>query len=320
MSMETIVKISAEMSQSIEQAFKDKMAKEYKLTYTDYRDHYEDNPQLIQKCLNKRCTDPLDESIYYWPVYEEASNVIENLKTEIIADKALSNLHDYVEDWISVTDNHDTIRYLVEERDISEPITEMVERTELRARATLYTNYDCLMHNYDMGNTYRYDEYFKDIVDVLYLNPALVKKTFNEKGIHTKGRWPDLSYRNGKEAVLYHELADEMLNQSCYGLLTFLGMLPISELHKNGFDDYTHILIPEGNLCGMFGHWQGGGSLLEMKLQRDLIIPVNRPRKTEHDTCEICVDECGCVGYSIDEVYGMSRSVWGKEFSLTFKI
>lgn len=164
-----------------------------------------------------------------------------------------------------------------------------------------------------------YDEYFKDMVDLLCLNPAKVKQVFNQKDINTIGRWPDKPKRNGKEAVRYEDLADEMLNQCCYCLLTFMGLMPLTDLYQNNFGEYKTIIIPKGNNCGMFNSWNGGGSLMEMVLLRDLYIPVEFTRKTEYDRCEICVDEPRCGnGYCINEVYGLMSSAWGKEIKLIY--
>ncbi len=70
----------------------------------------------------------------------------------------------------------------------------------------------------------------------------------------------------------------------------------------------------------MFNSWNGGGSLMEMELLRDLYIPVEFTRKTEYDRCEICVDEPRCGnGYCINEVYGLMSSAWGKEIQLNYK-
>jgi hypothetical protein len=244
--------------------------------------------------------------------------VLEDLQNRLLCDSRYERLHPHIEDWLE--ENRNEMLETIEERDTSNPCKEMAGRSTIRGRVTLHTNYDCLAHNYDMNNTYRYSEYFKDITDLLCLNPRKVKETFNRKGINTIGRWPDKAKRTGKEAVSYESLADEMQNQCCYGLLTFMGMLPLAGLYENNFGEYKTIVVPKGNYCGMFNSWNGGGSLMEMKLLRDLYLPVKFLRKTQYDRSELCVDEPGCGnGYCIDEVYGLIPSAWGKEFRLIYK-
>jgi len=309
--------ITPEISQEIESAFISKMQKTYTLIYVDYRDSFNECPEIIQECLDNNSMDAVFDKVNNWyDTYSECIEIIENLKETIRADSNYASIHIYLDKWIQDIGNCDIIMGKIEERENSDPLKELIENTTLRGRATLFSNYDCLPHNFDMNNTYRYDEYVKDIIDILYLNPAIVKRTFNTHGINTQGRWPNLSYRNGKEAVEYKDLADELLNQCCYGLLTFMGMFPLMDLYESGFEEYTKVMVPEGNCCGMYNSWNGGGSLMEMKLKRDLIIPVQRKNKTKYDRCEICVDERNCQGYSINEVYGMDISVWGKEFKL----
>ncbi|MDH6310900.1 hypothetical protein M2451_004061 [Dysgonomonas sp. PFB1-18] len=313
--------ISPEISDVIKQAFLENMNKEYELVYTDYRDNYDDSGKIIQDCINNRNTEAIENN--QWEadsLYESSTIELSNLENKILSTPEYKHLHPYISRWLDREDNWTFIKNTIIDRDISAPIQKMVERSELRSRAILYTNYDCLPHNYDMGNTYCYDEYFKDIIDVLCLNPKKVKETFNKKGINTIGRWPDKRSRNGNEAVSYADLTDEILNQSCYGLLTFMGLLPIKSLYENNFEEYKSIVIPKGNNCGMFNDWNGGGSLMEMELLRDLYVPVRFSGKTEYDRFEMCVDERGCNnGYCIDEVYGLIRSAWGKEFQLIYK-
>ncbi|MDR0864900.1 MAG: hypothetical protein LBO74_08215 [Candidatus Symbiothrix sp.] len=303
------------LASAIQQAFTENLKKSYSLVFTDYKDTYEDAPEIIQQCMDENSAEPLYDNLWDAEArYEGSLYELQSLTDEILANKKYSPIHDYLDDWLE--DNREQILQYIEERDDSDPIAEMLSRTRLRGRATLYTNYDCFPSNYAMGNTYCYAEYFKDMIDVLYLNPALVKKTFNEHGIDTIGRWPNLSYRNRKEAVLYKAFANEMLNQCCFGLLTFMGMLPLTDLYHSGFQKHKKIVVPKGNFCGMFNSWNGGGSLMNMELQRDLIIPTIFPQKTKYDNCSACVDESRCNnGYCINEVYGMVRSTWRNNFT-----
>jgi len=195
----------------------------------------------------------------------------------------------------------------------------LIRRTRLRARVTQYSNYECLPSNWDMRNTYYYQDYFKDIIDNLYLNPAKVKQTFNKYGIKAAGKWTNLSYRNGKEAVEYDAFAEEVINQCCYCQFVFMGLFPLESMYMNDFKQYNKIIIPKGNSCGFFNSWHGGGSMLGIELKRDLVLPFQIPRKTSYDSFDLEVDEIGCnSGYCIDEVYGMVKSAWGKEFRLIY--
>lgn len=316
-----VTKIASQTSTAIKQAFMENMDKEYHLIYTGYRENFNHSGETIQKCLDAKSDEALYDTLWEADARREGSGyVLEEIRDRILCAAAYELLHPYIEAWLEEDDNKEAVLEAIEERDNSNPYMEMLSRSRIRARVTLYTNYDCLPHNYDMGNTYSYDGYVKDIIDVLCLNPAKVKQAFNEKGIGTTGRWPDKKNRNGKEAVRYEALSDELLNQCCYGLLTFMGLMPLAEMYSHNFAEYKTIIVPKGNNCGMFNDWNGGGSLMEMELLRDLYIPAEFPQKTEYDRSEICVDEPGCGhGYCIDEVYGLIPSVWGNEIKLIYK-
>lgn len=314
------VELTPEISGEIRREFISRLDKVYYLVHTDYRDNFDNSGKIIQECIDEESGDKLYENIDCLSdtEYDSATREIDEIKDNILSDFSLEHLHPYIEEWLDTDDNKDNIRTMIMEKDGSNPIKEMIGQTRLRARAQLHTNYDCLVSNWDLGNTYEYSEYFKDIVDVLNLNPYWVKQKFQQRGINTVGRFPNLKRRDGKEAVTYDEFATELLNQCNYSLLTFAGMLPLDDLYNSDFAKITHITIPKGNYCGMFSDWQGGGSLMEMKLLRDLTLPVSWKNKTKYDSLDLYVDEVGISGYCIDQVYGMCLSFWNRPLVLTF--
>lgn len=317
------IKLTSEISEEIRRAFINRLNKVCWLVHTDYCDDFGNSGKIIQECIDENNGDKFFEIYNTWlseSADDGADYEIGEIERAVLSDNKLGHLHPFLEEWLDTYDNKDTIREMIQEKDMSEP-KEMIGRTRLRARAQLHTNYDCLVSNWDLGNTYEYSDYFKDIVDVLNLNPYWVKKKFQHRGIHTTGRFPNLKKRDGKEAVAYDDFATELLNQCSYSLLTFAGMLPLDELYKNHFGKITHITIPKDNFCGMFSDWRGGGSLMEMKLLRDLTIPVSWKNKTKYDSLDLYVDEVGVVDYCycINQVYGMCMSFWNKPLCLTFE-
>ena len=310
------------INQRILQAFTDEMQEKYHLVYTHYDDSFNHSPDIVQKCMEEREMYPLFELVDDWlndNRYENSVEIINELKDRLQSDKKYAAVHPYIEDWINDDENREHLRYCIEERDQSEPVSEIISQTRFRARLTQFTNCDSLPSNYDMRNTYQYLDYFKNIVDTLHLNPAKVKQTFIKKGINTEGNWINLVYRNGKEAVEYDDFADEILNQSCNAQLVFMGMFPLKIMYSHGFRKYHKIIVPKGNSCGLYSSCYGGGSLLGMELKRDLVLPIRLPGKTKYDRFDLEIDEPKCNGYCIDDVYGLIRKAWGNEFQLIYQ-
>jgi hypothetical protein len=63
-----------------------------------------------------------------------------------------------------------------------------------------------------------------------------------------------------------------------------------------------YIVLDKSVMCGLFDPWYGGGSVLEIELDKDVKIPVKYIRS--------CLPDGG-DGYSIENVYGMCGSAWG---------
>ncbi len=310
--------IPENIDKNIHQAFIAEADRVYHLIYTDYREDFNESPGIFEKCMNNKNPDAL----YEWSfvsfldcVYDACIHEINQIKIKILENEKYKEIHPYVEEWLSDDENKDQIRYLIEERDQSDPISEMVGRTQIRARITQNSNYNTLPTIGELKNICEYNQYFKDIIDILYLNPAILKKHLKNKGIQTKGTWPNLKNRNGKEAVDYESFIEELDGQLYAAELVFLGILPIKSMLENSFAEYSKIIVPEKNTCGFYSSWNGAGSYLGMTLKRDLVLPCKLPGKTPYDRFDLAIDERGCSpGYCIDYAYGLSRHVWGKEF------
>ena len=315
--------IPEDINQQIKQAFTAEMPEKYYLVYTHYDDSFDHCAKIIQDCMENHEIQPFYEMTDEWISdcqYRESLSIIDELKDTILDDSKYADIQPYVEEWIDDTDNVFLLGYLIMERDHSNPIREMIVRTKIRARITQFSNYDSLPSNWDLRNSYRYQNYFKDIIDTLWLNPALVKKVFTGKGINTEGIWVNLIHRNGKEVVEYNDFANEVISQNCNCFLVFMGMFPLESMYEHGFGRYHQIIVPKGNNCGLFSPYCGGGSLFGMELKRNLVLPLRLPGKTKYDSFDMVVDEPNCNnGYCIDEVYGLIRSVWGKEFIPVYK-
>lgn len=55
-------------------------------------------------------------------------------------------------------------------------------------------------------------------------------------------------------------------------------------------------------MCGLYNPWSGGGSVMEVQLDKDVRLPVM--------FAEICVEGCKSRGYDVGEVYGLCKDCW----------
>lgn len=114
---------------------------------------------------------------------------------------------------------------------------------------------------------------------------------------------------------------------SCMNALTFLvkmkmrDMISIQEAinrrDKDGFKfeankrpDIGSIVIPRTCRCGLVDYWNGAGSVLDIALEKDVILPIKYLRSAEPDAWE---------NYSIHSIYGMCDSAWKVEAKLQVK-
>ena len=103
-----------------------------------------------------------------------------------------------------------------------------------------------------------------------------------------------------KEFVELKELikSEEELNKSYY------------YEDRKGTKSFT---VTKEATCGLYNIWQGGGSVLEIELEKDVVIPTKA-------IFDVWIDCKGCNangrGYDVDDVYGLCGSAWSGEVKL----
>ena len=108
-------------------------------------------------------------------------------------------------------------------------------------------------------------------------------------------------------------LGQELVNMpSSVSVLTFLVEMTLEQalqiaealtcLKKWNMYSNSTLLISKDTMCGLYDPWEGGGSLFEIELKKDLYIPLKFIWAAKPD---------GCVGrHSISNCYGMCGSAW----------
>lgn len=296
---------------------KDLLPTRTSLYYVDYNDSLDNHTKLIQECIDDKNCDALYEATNEW--YEEQPfYTFESLDNELISD--ICNRFEIEEEEAEeiFEEFRDEIRDRYYDVDDSDVLKDLVRNSNsINIRIPLYSNYDCInSHYFENGYTYK-ESYFGDMVDVLNLNPAKVKKMLLENDVKCYGSFPNYKNRDGKEYVSYADFWQELQNSSCgANLLVFVGKVDIQTLIDNNFE-LKEVTIPRGNNCGLFSDFQGGGSVIEMELQKDFTIKLDVPRKkglTKYDSFSLLIDEAN--GYSINSVYGVSNEFFGNEITI----
>ena len=108
----------------------------------------------------------------------------------------------------------------------------------------------------------------------------------------------------------------------CMATLTFLVNMKLFDLFAlkkamvkeeklNDFYDASqrkgtgYIVVSKDTMCGLFNPWSGSGSVLEIELDKDVMIPIKYIFSVE---IEGTAPQHGC--YSVDNVYGLVGSAW----------
>lgn len=305
----------------VEQAIQDGLPKKVTLCYAE-RDHtVKDKKDEIQETLEIDFSQP-DASIYDklnnvvdddW-VSDSAHYYIDELTKDHLRPAIETLLEDteMQEEYLSaeIDEILDAARDYIQEqcytRDDSSPLEDLLRNTpDMNLVGQLQSNEGGLGWSYINGaGAVTYDGYLKIIIDVLQLNPAVVKVGMKREGRAVSGRWPDRP--NREPYVKYQDFMRELDNLSSESNeLTFLAKLDLSDL-----PDYRgKVLFPKGNYVGLFDRHCGSGSVLDMELLRDFkFVQDATHRGCPFDKYRLRLDDT--IRYGVQDVYGLTSNGW----------
>lgn len=280
--------------------------------YLDYRDTlsdstlYEimtaDNPR---EYFNELISDlTVDGAVYY---EDELEKTIKRNLTED-EEKFFDENFDELRDWF-----HEHYYYYYDDNHYNETV---------KVNIMLDTG-NC---NYDFtrDNILNYCNYYsnegKDLKDssIFWLAKQQKKATLLRKAIKKVLNGEDIKF----EDKFIESTIEELENlPSHMATLTFLVNMPLFDYfdlreamaaEEKLNDSYVledrkgkgTITISKDTMCGLFDVWSGGGSLLEIELDKDVVLPIKCIWKAEIETGK------SEYGYSVNSVYGFVESVW----------
>ena len=88
----------------------------------------------------------------------------------------------------------------------------------------------------------------------------------------------------------------------------------ISEWKKEKSDG--NIVLDKDVPCGLFNPFSGGGSVLEIENEKDVVLPIDKIGDIQVENCRYN----SLYGYTVDEVYGLVGSFWKEDGLLELNI
>lgn len=104
--------------------------------------------------------------------------------------------------------------------------------------------------------------------------------------------------------------ANELDNFShVMGTVAILATVPIEDIPKLNAGEHE-ITVPEGATVGIFAPWVGGGSMLDIELEKPLTIPTEMIYETQ-------IEGVRCDEFTVNQVYGLVDEAWKSPLSIT---
>lgn len=253
--------------------------------YADYRDSLEESS--IAKIVNS--TKPREEFYNLFDLsdydFYEFQELFKILKREL-KDEYYDN-EEHIKDWIyeNVYFNFPFSHY---------------EKQEVLVNIIVDTgdgNYDYTCNNF-------MNFYAPNVEDLEIMNESSILWLVKQQGYTKKDLLNVIKHEYDKNDKFLDSLNEELLN-SCSSLnaLTFSVKMDLGDL-LNYLENPQDIMLDPNTSCGLVNFWSGSGSLLNIRLNKKVIIPKEFAR--------VSID--GGHGYSIREIYGMMSSYWTDTF------
>ena len=173
-------------------------------------------------------------------------------------------------------------------------------------------NYDYVLNSVYPCWYGRYEEKIDDRAGIVWLAKS---QGYTRANLQRALRDGDTSGPKGFLASMRAEVANIASHMNTVTFLVELSLSDLMELsrlirlqdrnghfydsRKNPYCGY--IILEKDTVTGLYDPWQGGGSVFEIQLERDVKLPVKYIRSALPD---------GGDGYAVESVYGMCGSAW----------
>lgn len=276
--------------------------------YADYRDEMEDST-LKEIMESEDPEQTFYEKMFEW--YQNAEWEIErNLLEAVVASiETAAPTETYDEDEIK-----DEIRELVS---IDYPYEHFLKQ-EFCVNIFVDTgdgNYDYVLNCVYPHYNGRYGETINDRASIVWLAR---QQGYTKTELNKALREGDIKDPKG----FLESMRQEVINHGSHmAILTFLARMTLEEIfelnellklqdrdgHKYGAEERPYcgyITIDKKAECGLYDPWGGGGSILELQLEKDVRLPIRFIRSATVD---------GGDGHSIRNVYGTNSSIYRED-------
>lgn len=213
-----------------------------------------ENLDIIQNCLKEKNGN-------------ELNNLLEEIRDSYFV------YYNYAEDNELTREENEDVLW----EEIEEEVKKYIKGTnEMPIRISIHSNWDMInSHWFENRCGYSYkDNYLKTIIDLLNLNPYKVGEILKDNEYNVINNFTNLKEREGEEKISYEVFITELENNCCGGNLTFLCYVSLEDLIEKDFK-INKITIPTGCNCGIFNSFVGGGSLMEIKTKKEIVLENN---------------------------------------------
>lgn len=151
--------------------------------------------------------------------------------------------------------------------------------------------------DFTLNNIYSYNTDYEEPIDPEAGLVWLVEQqgyTIEDLEKARQGEYKDIPNRFLKTVIQEaHNVTTHM------NALTFFVSMTLGE-YFDYLDEPGDLVLSKNSRCGLYDSWQGAGSIHEIELEKDVVIPKSK--------MDIQVE--GTVGYGVDQIYGVGRNYW----------
>ncbi len=278
--------------------------------YADYRDCVEKDT-VIKWCQSEEPRDAFFEDIFEW--FQESIWECE--------DEAIKTVRD---NWVSEEFSYDEHQEFIEEWIKDHLCVEPPCDHYLKQKVCVDIIVDTGDENYDYVSNDVYPHYNARIEDVVP-KEASILWLIKQQGYKKRQLNKALRHGDYSGSKLLESIRREVINCSSHmNALTFFVEMTVEELFdlqeaikENGKNDpplekdayrcvwerkgRKKIVIDKDAVCGLYDNWNGAGSVLEISLEKDVVLPMKYISTAWPD---------GGRGWSVANVYGVCSSMW----------